>query len=135
MITAFVDSGGFFASLDSDDAHHVRARELFVRARAERWRLITTNAVIYETHALLTARLRSARTALGFLDAIDAGLCSVHRIDAEAEHRALSILRSHADKSYSYCDALSFAVMEQARIAHAIAFDRHFREYGRFTVL
>ena len=51
------------------------------------------------------------------------------------ESRAISILRSHEDKTYSYCDALSFAVMERLGIAEAVAFDRHFREYGRFTVL
>lgn len=31
--------------------------------------------------------------------------------------------------------ALSFVVMERLRINEAIAFDRHFREYGRFTIL
>jgi predicted nucleic acid-binding protein len=34
--------------------------------------------------------------------------------------------------TYSYCDALSFAVMERLGVAEAIAFDRHFREYGCF---
>jgi len=44
--------------------------------------------------------------------------------------------RMHArDKDYSLCDALSFVVMERLGISEAIAFDRHFREYGRFTIL
>jgi predicted nucleic acid-binding protein len=30
---------------------------------------------------------------------------------------------------------LSFAVMERLGIGEAIAFDRHFREYGRFAIL
>jgi len=30
---------------------------------------------------------------------------------------------------------LSFVVMERLGITEAIAFDRHFREYGRFTIL
>jgi predicted nucleic acid-binding protein len=135
VITVFVDSGGFFGNMDADDAHHERACELFVRARTEHWRLITTNAVVYETHALLTARARDRRAALRFLDAIDARLCAVHRIGPDDERAALAILRSHADKGYSYCDALSFAVMERSGITHAIAFDRHFREYGRWTLL
>jgi predicted nucleic acid-binding protein len=49
--------------------------------------------------------------------------------------KAVAILRSHDDKTYSYCDALSFAVMERLGISEAIAFDRHFREYGRLTLL
>ena len=39
------------------------------------------------------------------------------------------------DKTYSFCDALSFVVMERLGITEAIAFDRHFREYGRVTIL
>ena len=135
MITVFVDSGGFFASMDADDAHHARAKELFVAARAERWKLITTNVVVYETHALLTARAKDRRAALRFLDAIDANLSAVHRIQPDDERAAVAILRSHADKDYSYCDALSFVVMERLGITQAIAFDRHFREYGRWRLL
>jgi predicted nucleic acid-binding protein len=49
-------------------------------------------------------------------------------------HRRL--LRSpHRDKAYSLCDAFSFVVMQRLGIVEVIAFDRHFREYGKFTVL
>jgi predicted nucleic acid-binding protein len=45
------------------------------------------------------------------------------------------LVREHQDKAYSLCDALSFVVMERLGIYEAIAFDRHFREYGRFALL
>jgi uncharacterized protein len=48
---------------------------------------------------------------------------------------AIALVRIHEDKAYSLCDALSFVVMERLRINEAIAFDRHFREYGRITIL
>ena len=32
-------------------------------------------------------------------------------------------------------DALSFVVMERLRIREAMAFDRHFREHGKFVIL
>lgn len=41
------------------------------------------------------------------------------------EERAISLVRSHADKSHSLCHALSFVVMERLSITEAIAFDRH----------
>ena len=31
--------------------------------------------------------------------------------------------------------ALSFVVMQRMGLTEAIAFDRHFREYGKFTIL
>jgi predicted nucleic acid-binding protein len=70
-----------------------------------------------------------------FLDALATGGCHVEHIRRRDEVAAVSILRGHDDKTYSYCDALSFAVMERLGIREAIAFDRHFREYGRFIVL
>jgi hypothetical protein len=48
---------------------------------------------------------------------------------------AVMLLRSHVDKTYSLSDALSFVVMERLGIAEAVAYDRHFREYGRFVIL
>ncbi len=98
--------------------------------------LYTTNAVLYETHALLVNRVRDGRTvALSFLETVDQGLCEVERIKADDEDAAIALLQSHSDKSFSYCDALSFVVMERMELEEVIAFDRHFREYGRFRVL
>jgi predicted nucleic acid-binding protein len=65
----FVDSGGWYAHLVSDDADHQTTRQLFQRARDERWSLVTTNAVVYEAHALLRLMRfpmpRAVRTSTG----------------------------------------------------------------------
>ena len=53
MKRVFVDTGGFLALLVSDDASHARARELFAQADDERWRLVATNAVVFETYGVL----------------------------------------------------------------------------------
>jgi predicted nucleic acid-binding protein len=110
----------------------------FSIASRERWALVTTNAVVVETYSVLLARARNGRrAALGFLDAVErsASAITVESIRGEDEKRAFALVRAHTDKSYSLCDALSFAVMERLGITEAIAFDRHFREYGRFTIL
>jgi len=132
----FVDSGGFFALLARDDQFHERAQALFQRAHNERWRLVTTNAVAIETYALLLTRSHNGRqNAIGFLDMIAGDAYQVERIRKTDEGAAIKLVRTHQDKSYSLCDALSFVVMERLRIDEVIAFDRHFREYGRFIVL
>ena len=59
----------------------------------------------------------------------------VERVRKRDEERAIALLRAHVDKSYSLCNTLSFVVMESLRIREAVAFDRHFRAYGRFTIL
>lgn len=136
MKRVFVDTGGFLGLLVADDASHDRARELFAQANADRWRLVTTNAVVFETYGVLLIRSRDKRRAgMTFLDLVATGACRIERVRGADEARAVSILRSYQDKTYSYCDALSFAVMERLGIAEVVAFDRHFREYGRFTIL
>lgn len=64
----------------SEDVFHTRARELFAQAEQEGWHLVTTNAVVYETHALLVNRAREGREAgLGFVEHIERGLCEIVR--------------------------------------------------------
>ena len=136
MKLVFVDSGGFFALLSPNDHSHRPARELFVQALREGWELITTNAVIFEAHALILNRTWDGRAvALRFLDHVEQGLCHVERVGVEDERRAVHLLHEQTDKEYSLCDAVSFMVMERLGVEEAIAFDRHFLQYGRFRIL
>jgi predicted nucleic acid-binding protein len=131
----FVDTSAFFAHLVAEDAHHARARALFERADREVWTLITTNAVVWETYTLIRVRAKNGRElSLGFLDDIQDGLCDIERISPLDETRASDLLRRYVDKRYSFCDALSFVVMEQLGVADVLAFDDDFRTYGKFVV-
>lgn len=140
MKRVFVDTGGFVALLVAEDKMHPRASTLFDSAARDHWSLVTTNAVVVETYSVLLARAKDGRrAAISFLDAVaedqSEGGLAIERVRSEDEHSAIALLRAHSDKTYSLCDALSFVVMERLGIAEAIAFDRHFREYGRFTLL
>jgi predicted nucleic acid-binding protein len=132
----FVDTSAFFAHLVAEDANHREARALFERADREAWTLITTDAVIWETYTLIRVRARNGRElALGFLDDIQDGLCDIERVRPVDETRAIELLRRYADKRYSFCDALSFVVMEQIGVAEALAFDDDFRSYGKLVLV
>jgi predicted nucleic acid-binding protein len=132
----FVDSSGFFALRTPDDPFHQHARQLFARANAERWQLLTTNFVVAETYALLLNRLLDGRRkAIEFLDMVSGDKYRIERVRAGDEARAIVLVRTHNDKTYSFCDALSFVVMERLRVKQVIAFDRHFHQYGRFKIL
>jgi len=97
---------------------------------------VTTNAVVVETYSLILVRSRTGRAgAISFLDMISADSFRVERIRRSDEIRAIRLLQQYADKDYSLCDALSFVVMERLDLHEAIAFDRHFHEYGRFVIL
>jgi predicted nucleic acid-binding protein len=136
MTRVFVDTSGFFALLVKEDQFHEHARFLFQRANAERWRLVTTNIVVIETYALLLIRSRNGRLdALQFLEMIDKDAYQIERSRKNDEAQAIALVRTHQDKAYSLCDALSFVIMQRLRLTQAIAFDRHFRSYGQFVIL
>lgn len=136
MKRVFIDTSGFFAALVSTDQHHEHAASVFRRADSEGWKLVTSTPVVYETHALLLARAPTRREAgLAFLDAVATDSFNVERPSARDEERARAIIRSYADKAFSFCDAVSFAMLDRLRIREVLSFDQHFKEYGRLILL
>lgn len=134
MNRVFVDTGGFYAALNHRDTFHREAARLFRRAREEHWFLCTTNFVLAESHALILVRMGRDQ-AWTFLQAILTGSTNVIRVHEEDERRAREIIERYQDKDFSYCDAVSFAVMERLELRDVIAFDDHFRQYGPWTIL
>jgi predicted nucleic acid-binding protein len=125
----FVDTSAFGALLNGADADHRAALAIANNLARERRRLITTNFVVAETHALLLSR-GGRDLALQSLYRIDQGVEHTVRVSEEDERRARWIIERYRDKDFSLVDALSFAVMERLGIDHAFTFDRHFAQYG-----
>jgi predicted nucleic acid-binding protein len=124
------DSSAILALLDADDADHDRAVAVAERIVAERRPSFVTNYVEAEAHALLLRKLGRA-IARDWL--LNAGL-PVLRVLPLEEERARGILARHADRDWSLCDAISFAVLESRGARTAFTFDHHFRQYGRFEI-
>lgn len=125
------DSSAILALLDSDDADHHSAVRTAERIAAERRPSFITNYIEAEAHALLLRKLGRA-VALEWL--LRGGL-PVIRVLPHEEERAKEILARYADKDWSLCDAISFALLESRGIRTAFSFDAHFQQYARFTVL
>ncbi len=51
------------------------------------------------------------------------------------QEQAVNILREHEDKTYSFADAISFTVMQRLGLQEVVTFDRHFSQFGSFTVI
>jgi predicted nucleic acid-binding protein len=124
----FVDTSAYYAATDRRDRDHVAAAAVMRRLVEERHSLVTTNVVLFELHALLLNRL-NRQVAWDVLSVLRASQTIV-RVRERDEVRAEDILYQHADKEFSYTDALSFAVMERLGLRVAFALDRHFAQYG-----
>jgi predicted nucleic acid-binding protein len=126
---ALVDASAYFAVANAADAHHGAARRVLERLSAERWRLVTTNFLVAETHALMIRRLNHEAARAWLRDLLESDTRIV-RVTPADERRAVDILFRQVDKDYSLTDAISFVVMERLGITVAFAFDRHFAQYG-----
>ncbi len=127
----FVDTSAFYALLDVDDPHHRKCVGLFSQLARTRTRLLTSNHVLFESYSLILSRF-GRWMAQSWLRKLN---IRVERATAEDEQRAVQIVIQFRDKDCSLVDASSFALMERLGLHRAIAFDPHFRQYGRFMVL
>lgn len=127
MKRVLVDTGAWYALTDRKDPDHGRVAQCLEQAAG---RLVTTNFIFDEAVTLLRYRLgyRAARTfGEQLLSGQIATLVPVNRVD---ESRAWSIFTRYRDKSFSYTDCTSFAVMERLKLDCAAAIDDDFRAYG-----
>jgi uncharacterized protein len=125
----FVDTGAFAAFMNRNDEHHHEALTVSRKLATQQAQLITTNFIVAETHSLVLAR-RGRDLALATLARIDRTVEFIERIAMEDELQARVILERHDDKTYTYTDATSFAVMERLGLRDVFTFDRHFAQYG-----
>jgi len=124
----FVDSSFWIAFGMAADNRRSEALAIF--DAHETSPLVTSNLVRGETWTFLRRRSGHA-AATDFLDRLErAPRVEIVRISPELEDVALSWLRRHNERGYSFVDATSFALMRSLRIREAFAFDGDFTAAG-----
>ena len=126
MARVFVDTSALYALLDRSDKYHEAAPNTLEEVSKRRTEPLLTNFVVAECHALLLSRLGADVARKWLLG----NIWPVERVIVEDEARAEQIIAHYTDKTFSYTDATSFAVMERLGLETAFAFDPHFRQYG-----
>lgn len=126
MARILVDASAVYALLDRGDACHQAARDSLEDLKRVRTEPFLTNFIVAECHALSLARLGASVARKWLLS----NIWTVERITPDDEAEAREILRKYTDKTFSYTDATSFALMDRLGFRTAFAFDPHFRQYG-----
>ena len=126
----FVDTSGWFPLVDSHERAHaavVRALRAAVKARR---RLVTTNLVVAETHALIMRRIHRD-AALAFVREVVRAPNIVVSSSSDIETTATSDwLDRFEDQDFSLTDAVSFVIMKQRGIRDVLGLDHHFTIAG-----
>lgn len=127
-----VDTSGWLCVLDERDRRHGEAERLFLAAR----RLVTHSFVIAELVPLATKRGFSRSRALVFIEELlDDTTIQIVWVDDLLTKAANRLLRSHDDKRWSLCDAVSFVIMSEEGISEALTTDRDFEQAGFVKLL
>jgi predicted nucleic acid-binding protein len=125
-----VDTSAWYALVDTGESARSRVATALREAIANRYRIVTTNLIVAETHALLLRRF-GRYVALAFLREIRSEPNVVVESTREVEERARrDWLERYEDQDFSLADAVSFAVMSERRIAVALTLDHHFSVAG-----
>jgi predicted nucleic acid-binding protein len=122
-----VDTGAWYAVADTSDRHHEEASRFYAE-HAGQTSFLTTDLIVAETWALLTAHLGRA-AALTFWQTLRdtrIPISTVEPVDLEA---AWHIAQAFSDQAFSFVDCATFALMERLGIHEAFAFDAHFLVY------
>lgn len=126
----FVDTSAWYALNDRDDRFRQQALDNLARARSEHVELITSDYVFDEIITLISARI-GHRAAVAFGDALlKSSIASMVTVSEEVRLAAFELFKKYGDKSLSFTDCTSFALMKRLKLKTAFTFDGHFQQVG-----
>lgn len=132
MKSVFVDTSALYALLDADDAGHATAKSTWLALLQADVRLHTSNYILIEASALVQNRL--GLDAVRVLQEDIVPLFTIHYIDADLHHAAVSAHLAADQRRLSLVDCSSFEVMRRGAMRTAFTLDRHFRDYRFETI-
>jgi predicted nucleic acid-binding protein len=128
----FIDTSAFYALMDRSDAHHEKAKRIWIFLLEKECHLHTTNYIMIESLTLLQSRLGFEAAHLFARDIL--GLVEFFWIDKPRHSLAFELWLSLGRRKMSLVDCVSFITMRHCKIEKTFAFDKHFEEQG-FTIL
>lgn len=123
----FVDTGAWYALVDRKDPDHADVRACL---NAHHDHLVSSDYILDETLTLLRYRLgwKAAHTFGKTL--INGDVATLHDLTRKDKEDAWRIFSRYRDKSFSFTDCTSFALMQRLKLTTAIAIDSDFKTYG-----
>jgi uncharacterized protein len=130
----FIDTWGWLALRDRKASRHEEVRDFYLRFRARKGIIYTSDYILDETITLLFRRL-SFNVAKGSLEMIDRankeGYLRVEWVTPERFEKAKGLRLKYQDKpKISFTDLTSMVLMKELGIKDIITGDEHFSGVG-----
>ena len=130
MTEVFADSFYWIALLNPADAFHEAARNISVSGR-----IVTSLAVQMEVLDAFSTTPSLRPSAIHFWHCTTRDpQVTVVPLDAALLDRAIELMKTRMDKTWSFTDCISFEIMRQRGITQALSADHHFRQAGFQTL-
>jgi len=127
----FVDTGIWSSASVPEDPNHAVARKLLGEVAAD---LVTTDYVVDELLTLLVMhRHHQIANRIGG-DFWSQKVCNLVYVNSSDIASAWDVFVRFNDKSWSFTDCVSYAVMKRMKIVNALALDEHFKQFGFASV-
>lgn len=130
----FLDTGYLLALELANDQNHRAAARHWQEFLLRQPRLVTTTFVFDETVTFFNAHGHHAKAVEVGSNLRDSPSVHLIHVDERLFDAGWKLLQRQQDKRYSLTDCISFVVMREQDIRHALTFDRHFVQAG-FDVL
>jgi uncharacterized protein len=130
MAEVFLDTSFTIALSSSSDQNYLRAVKLATQIKANKTRLLTTQAILLEIgNALSKQRYRVE--AIQLLEALrnDPSI-EIIQLTNQLFTSALDLFKERRDKEWGLVDCVSFVVMRDRGITEALTTDAHFQQAG-----
>ena len=127
-----MDTSAFLAIENRRDANHRRALAFRDESLEAGEPLVTSDYVLDESYTII--RLRAGHSiAVEFGEAVRASrVLRIESVTPQILNRAWVIFKTFSDKTFSFTDCTSFAVMLRLGLAEAFTFDDDFIQVGLF---
>jgi len=134
MASVFIDTGYLLALEMTNDQNHEAALSHWNQIKTSLPELVTTSYVFDEVVTFFNSRGRHAKAVEVGNRLLQSRSVTLIQVEENLFEAAWRYFQQRADKAYSLTDCISFVVMNEQGIRHALTFDKHFAQAG-FTTL
>ncbi len=134
----FADAGYWIALINPREAdRHLKALELSTEITSKHIQVVTTDMVLTEFLNFFSKfgplfRSQASQVVIRLQQQSDVTIIGQ---TGEQFQAGLGLYAQYKDKGWGHTDCVSFSVMWQRGMTHALAFDTHFRQAGFIALL
>lgn len=124
--SVFLDETAFTAFMNSDDAHYMNARSLFLELDDVDRKMVTTNYIIFDTHQWLRNQTgyKQAESFLNIMDkAVDRDKLDIIPGNSQLEEDAKHLLLERPEYQFSLSEAVTAIIIMTFQIKRVFTFN------------